>query len=49
VTGQDQEFSGRDLSNADQLIKRAEEILQEIGQPGFATEEDILRDFVGCL
>lgn len=49
VTGQDQDLSGRDLSNADQLIKRAEEILQEIGRPGFATEEDILRDFVGCL
>ncbi|KAH6954479.1 hypothetical protein DER45DRAFT_632868 [Fusarium avenaceum] len=49
VTGQDQDLSGRDLSNADQLIKRAEEILQEIGRPGFATEEDILRDFVDCL
>lgn len=49
MTGQDQELSGRDLSNADQLIRRAEEILQEIGRPGFAAEEDILRDFVDCL
>ncbi|KAF4955761.1 hypothetical protein FGADI_4332 [Fusarium gaditjirri] len=49
VKGKDHPVKGRDLSNADGLIKRAESILREIGQPGFASEEDILRDFLDCL
>ncbi|KAF5686537.1 aldehyde reductase II [Fusarium circinatum] len=49
VRGEDQAVEGRDLSNAGGLIKRAEGILREIGQQGFASEEDILRDFLECL
>ncbi|KAF4334734.1 aldehyde reductase II [Fusarium beomiforme] len=49
VKGEDQALEGRDLSNADEPVRRAEEILREIGQPGFASEEAILRDFLDCL
>ncbi|KAG5749965.1 hypothetical protein H9Q69_008497 [Fusarium xylarioides] len=49
VKGEDQAVKGRDLSNADELIKRAEDILREVDQQGFASEEDILRDFLDCL
>ncbi|KAG7438691.1 Aldehyde reductase 2 [Fusarium oxysporum f. sp. raphani] len=49
VKGEDQAVKGRDLSNVDGLIKRAESILREIGQQGFASEEDILSDFLDCL
>ncbi|KAF9765705.1 hypothetical protein IL306_001972 [Fusarium sp. DS 682] len=49
VKGEDQALEGRDLSNADEPIRRAEEILREIGQLGFATEEAILQDFLNCL
>ncbi|KAF5542425.1 aldehyde reductase II [Fusarium napiforme] len=49
VKGEDQAVEGRDLSNGDGLITRAEDILREIGQQGFASEEDILRDFLDCL
>ncbi|CVK85133.1 related to aldehyde reductase II [Fusarium mangiferae] len=49
VKGKDQAVEGRDLSNAGALIKRAEGILREIGQQGFASEEDILRDFLDSL
>ncbi|CVK84666.1 related to aldehyde reductase II [Fusarium proliferatum] len=49
VKGKDQAVEGRDLSNADALIKRAEDILRKIGQQGFASEEDILRDFLDSL
>ncbi|PNP85009.1 hypothetical protein FNYG_01534 [Fusarium nygamai] len=49
VKGENQAVEGRDLSNADELIKRAEDILREIGQQGFASEEGILRDFLDCL
>ncbi|KAF5606157.1 aldehyde reductase II [Fusarium subglutinans] len=49
VKGENEAVEGRDLSNADGLIKRAEGILREIGQQGFASEEDILRDFLECL
>ncbi|KAG7422105.1 hypothetical protein Forpe1208_v000043 [Fusarium oxysporum f. sp. rapae] len=49
VKGEDQAVEERDLSNADGPIKRAEGILREIGQQGFASEEDILRYFLDCL
>ncbi|SCN65765.1 related to aldehyde reductase II [Fusarium fujikuroi] len=49
VKGKDQAVEGRDLSNAGALIKRAEDILRKIGQQGFASEEDILRDFLDSL
>ncbi|KAF5610974.1 aldehyde reductase II [Fusarium sp. NRRL 25303] len=49
VKGKDRAVEGRDLSNAGALIKRAEDILREIGQQGFASEEDILRGFLDSL
>lgn len=49
VKGEDQAVEGRDLSNANGLITRAESILREIGQQGFASEEDILSNFLDCL
>ncbi|KAF5691922.1 aldehyde reductase II [Fusarium denticulatum] len=49
VKGEDQAVEGRDLSSANGLIIRAESILREIGQQGFASEEDILRNFLDCL
>ncbi|KAH7180216.1 hypothetical protein DER46DRAFT_619775 [Fusarium sp. MPI-SDFR-AT-0072] len=49
VKGEDQAVEGKDLSNADGPIKRAKGILREIGQQGFASEEDILRYFLDCL
>ncbi|KAM5526380.1 aldehyde reductase protein [Fusarium oxysporum f. sp. phaseoli] len=49
VKGEEQAAKGRDLSNVDGLIKRAESILRDIGQQGFASEEDILSDFLGSL
>ncbi|KAF5679183.1 aldehyde reductase II [Fusarium heterosporum] len=48
VTGHDHTLGGKDLSDAGPVIQRAEEILRQIGQPGFASEDDILRDFVSC-
>ncbi|EXK49863.1 hypothetical protein FOMG_02343 [Fusarium oxysporum f. sp. melonis 26406] len=49
VKGEDQAVKGRDVSNVNELIKRAESILRDIGQQGFASEEDILSDFLDCL
>lgn len=49
VQGSDQPQPGRDLSYAPGPIARAEQILQEMGRPGFTSEEDILRDFVACM
>ncbi|PYH95892.1 NAD(P)-binding protein [Aspergillus ellipticus CBS 707.79] len=46
VTGGDLDVVGRDQSNADELIQRAEELLKEVGRPGFVSVEDMLRDFV---
>lgn len=46
VVGEDQELIGRDLSNADELIHRAEEVLKEVGQPGFTSIETMLHNFV---
>ncbi|TVY70810.1 Aldehyde reductase 2 [Fusarium oxysporum f. sp. cubense] len=49
VKGEDQAVKWRYLSNVGGLIKRAESILRDIGQQGFASEEDILSDFLDCL
>lgn len=49
VKGEDQVLPGRDLSSAPGPIARAEEILRSVGQPGFANEESVIRDFVGSI
>ena len=49
VRGIDQDLHGRDLSYAPRPIARAEELLREVGQPGFASEDAILRDFVASM
>ena len=49
VKGEDQDLPGRDLSTAPGPIARAEEILRSVGQPGFASEEAVIRDFVASM
>jgi hypothetical protein len=49
VRGEDQVLPGRDLSYAPGPIARAEELLREIGQPGYVNEDDIIRDFVTSM
>ncbi|CEN62672.1 hypothetical protein ASPCAL09304 [Aspergillus calidoustus] len=39
-------IAGRDTSKP---ISRAEEILRLVGQPGFVSEEQVLRDFVDSM
>lgn len=46
VKGDDYEDLGRDLGDADALIRRAEEILRQVGQAGFNDLDGILRDYV---
>ncbi|EHK47113.1 hypothetical protein TRIATDRAFT_306833 [Trichoderma atroviride IMI 206040] len=46
VVGPDSDIVGRDLSNANELVQRAEEVLKELGRPGFTSVDDTLRDFV---
>ncbi|KAM0481793.1 hypothetical protein ACHAPX_003119 [Trichoderma viride] len=46
VVGEDSDVVGRDLSNADELVQRAEEVLKELGRSGFTSVDDTLRDFV---
>lgn len=49
VKGEDRQGERRDLAFAPGPIARAESILREVGRPGFASEEDIIRDFVGSV
>ncbi|KAI0551403.1 putative aldehyde reductase 2 [Xylaria curta] len=49
VTGDDFVIEGKDLSTAPEPIQRAKEVLQEIGQPGFINEDDMLRKFVESM
>ena len=49
VKGVDQDSHGRDMSYAPGPIARAEELLREVGQPGFASEDAIIRDFVASM
>ncbi|KAL3469189.1 NAD(P)-binding protein [Aspergillus californicus] len=46
VRGEDYKNLGRDLGDADALIARSEEILREVGRPGFASLDSLLQDFV---
>lgn len=46
VRGEDQALDGHDRATASGPIARAEQILRDIGEPGFRSEEDILLDFV---
>ncbi|KAI1755703.1 putative aldehyde reductase 2 [Xylaria castorea] len=49
VTGEDFTVEGRDLSTAHEPIQRAKRILQEVGQQGFVSEDDMLRKFVESM
>lgn len=46
VKGEDQDLVGRYLAEADNAIHRAEEILRDIGQPGFTSEDAMLKKFL---
>ncbi|KAL4799069.1 NAD(P)-binding protein [Aspergillus venezuelensis] len=45
VLGEDYDDLG-DMGHADKLISRAEEILRQIGQMGFSSVDDLLKDFI---
>ncbi|SPO07105.1 related to aldehyde reductase II [Cephalotrichum gorgonifer] len=49
VTGEDIDVAGRDLSTAEGPIRRAEEILKEVGLPGYTSLDDMLRGFVDSV
>ncbi|KAI0535576.1 hypothetical protein GGR58DRAFT_504147 [Xylaria digitata] len=49
VTGEDLAIQGRDLSTAHKPIRRARDILQEVGQSGFVSEDEMLRKFAGSM
>jgi nucleoside-diphosphate-sugar epimerase len=49
VGGDDLVIVGRDMSMADAPIRRAEEILKELGEDGFTSTEDMLGDFVASM
>ncbi len=49
VAGEDLAIVGRDLSTANEPIQRVKRILQEVGQPGYISEDDMLRKFVGSV
>ncbi|WYZ42275.1 hypothetical protein EsH8_V_001170 [Colletotrichum jinshuiense] len=49
ITGDDLEIEGMDLSDATGPIQRAEKVLREVGQQGFTSEDDMLRDFVASV
>ncbi|KAK3652913.1 hypothetical protein LTR56_004861 [Elasticomyces elasticus] len=49
VTGADEDVTGMDVSDAHEDIQRAEEILREVGQPGFTGKNDMLRDFINTV
>lgn len=44
LEGDHEDVAGIEISDARNDIHRAEEILQELGQPGFARKGDILAD-----
>ncbi|OPB45768.1 hypothetical protein A0O28_0093350 [Trichoderma guizhouense] len=49
VKGEDSDVVGRDLSTADEVVKRAEEVLKELGRPGFISVDDTIRGFVDTV
>lgn len=46
VKGDDQRLQGSYLSSADDEVNRAEEILKDVGQPGFTSEDSMLQNFL---
>lgn len=46
VTGDDQRLQGSYLSSAEEEVNRAEEILKDVGQPGFTSEDAMLQNFL---
>ncbi|KAK3627915.1 hypothetical protein LTR56_018905 [Elasticomyces elasticus] len=49
VTGNDEDVTGMEISDAHEDSQRAENILREVGQPGFVGKSDMLRDFVNTV
>lgn len=49
VKGEDSDVVGRDMSTADEVVKRAEEVLKELGRPGFISVDDTIRAFVDTV
>ena len=49
VQGEDQPVAGHDLATSPKPIARANQILQEIGQSGFVSEDATIRDFVTSM
>lgn len=49
VQGEDQDLEGHDLAIAPKPVARAREILREMGQSGFRSDDDVLRDFVADM
>lgn len=49
VQGEDSPTQLKDLCYAPGPIARAEQILRDIGQPGFTSEEDILKAYVASM
>ena len=49
VAGEDLDIAGRDLSTAPDPIRHAEEILKQVGRPGYTSIDTMLRDFVDSV
>jgi nucleoside-diphosphate-sugar epimerase len=49
VQGPEHDLKGKDTSTAPGPIARAEEILRLVGRPGFASEEQVIMDFVDSM
>jgi hypothetical protein len=49
VTGEDEDVVGMEISDAHEDSERAEEILRQIGRPGFIGKMEMLRDFVDSV
>lgn len=46
VTGEYEDVEGIEISDAHEDIQRAEEILRELGRPGFIGKDEMLENFL---
>ncbi|KAK4891346.1 hypothetical protein LTR27_010000 [Elasticomyces elasticus] len=49
VAGKDEDATGMEISDAHEDSQRAEDILREVGQPGFVGRSDMLWDFIDTV